>query len=707
LDFWEPELSASRPDSNDIAALAAAHAALDPERQEWRSDILVSSMLEILGSRGPLTERELHQHIRDLWCTNVITQALLHETLAVAEKEGLVERRQRSRSFKWAATEETVANAKNDKKWAEKLLAGFEHDVAARINDLLEGPPVDPAYAKSLARRLLAAMRMAAKNVFDSVIRADDPSKLTGIDLDPDAARSYLRDRVNPDVAERVVALAQAAFDPGDSFGADILHVIVTGQVLQGMLARRDLREPLPVADSLLLLDTSTLVYRIDAAPQPQLFNEFMKASVNAGCRIAVTRPVIKEWESLWSAAAKGVPDLENSSTGLPSSSWRFAENPVLRSWRSKAEDGRPQQWEVFQRNNRGIESWLRARGVHVIEDGRADPELVEKARKELARLSDAAPVQLRTPAAARTDAYSAALVAEARDGGEAPIPNAWLIAQDQLTNKAYATIRPSDHFPLSSTVEAWIILLSAVQPDNGAKDRGLAEILSDSVILNNFISVSACFGPEELREIADVLNKAPGTDPDELAGLVRADYIALADGKDLAAALARRQAVRRNRRAWRMAEQAEETRKETDNERRARAREVDQLRKEFGLLLKAQNRQWRRLYCLSLALAAIAFGIAFSALAGAPFWVVVVAAVGWIAIGIQGIRWLRKPKVSAVGFILATGATIAWTVLASVLGIALSQSADHRGGASGRSLGLQTHVDSSHMRDHGQGVTG
>jgi DNA-binding HxlR family transcriptional regulator len=702
-------LSASRPDSNDIAALAAAHAALDRQRQEWRCDILVSGVLEILGAKGSLPERELLQRVKDLWCSSVVTQAMLHETLTAAEKGGLVERRQRSRSFKWALTEETAADAKNDKKWADKLLASFEHDVDARLNDdLPDGQAIDPAHAQTLARHLLAAMRLAARNVFDSVIRADDPSKLTGLDVDRDAAEGYLRKWVKSEyLARRVVALAQAAFDPGDPFGADILHVIVTGQVLQGMLACRDLHEPVPVAGSLLLLDTSTLVYRLDAAPQPQLLDEFMKASSDVGCRIAVTRPVLNEWESLWSAAAKGVPDLGNSSTGLPSSGWRFAANPVLRSWGSKAEDGRPQQWEEFQRNNRGIESWLRARGVEVIEDGKADPELVGEARKELTRLSEAAPVQLRTPAAARTDAYSAALVAEAREGGDAAIPRAWFIAQDQLTNKVYATLRPGDRFPLSSTVEAWMILLSAVQTDHGAKDRDLAEILSDSLILNNFISASACYGAEELREIADVLNKAPGSDPDELADLLRADYLALADGKDLPAALARRQALHRSRRAWRMEQQAEEDRKTTDSERRARAGESDQLRKEYARL-KVQNRHLRRLYCLSLALAVIGAGVAISALAGAPVWVVIVAAVGWSAIGLEGARWLKKPEVSAAGFILALGATIAWTVLASVLGIALSGSGSHHiSDPSVRPSVHQTHVVSAHMPDHGQGVTG
>lgn len=671
---WETTLPVSRPDSNDLAALAVAHAALDPARKAWRCDILISSVLQVLASKGPLSERELRQHIKDLWCTNAVDQAMLRDALKRAESANLLELRQRPRNVRWAATDASAWDARNDRNWAEKMLARFAQDVEVRIKPLLDGPAIDPARIPGLTKHLVAALRLASVNVFDAVVRAADPSKLTGIDLDLTAADSYLRGTADPKyVAEALTALTRASSDPADDFGAEILHAIVTGQVLQGMVARRDLPGPPPVAGSLLLLDTSTLVYRLRPAPQPQVFDEFLLASEEARCRVVVTRAVISEWESLWSAADDGAQDLANSSTGLPSGLGRLAGNPVLSSWQTKADDGRPQTWTEFQRKNRNIEGWLTAHRVQIIEDGEADPELVEQMRQELVRLSDAAPAQLRSSAGARTDAYSAALVAEERARNTAPIPQAWFIAKDQLTNKAYAAIRTKDRFPVASTMEAWLILLSAYDP---ARTRNLAEIVSDSVILNSFLAVSTGYGLDELMEISALLCQEPASDPDELAEIVGADFLALANsnGRDIAAELLRRRAIRRDKQVQRMAMQVDEAKRKLDL-RHAEREQAERLRTENDRL-RAENQRLRRGSCLSTSLAALATGIVISAWVGVPIWTVISAAVGWAAIGIEGIRWLKDPSVSASRFILAIGAAITWTVLASVLGIVFSQSA-------------------------------
>jgi hypothetical protein len=57
---------------DDLTRLAAAHAALDPVRQEWRSDILISSLIEILAIRGALDERQLLNQIKKMWLTDIM-----------------------------------------------------------------------------------------------------------------------------------------------------------------------------------------------------------------------------------------------------------------------------------------------------------------------------------------------------------------------------------------------------------------------------------------------------------------------------------------------------------------------------------------------------------------------------------------------------------------------------------------------------------
>jgi hypothetical protein len=660
-------LPASRPGFNDLAALAAAHAALDPGRQEWRCDILISSVLELLAAKGSLSERELLHHVKLLWSTNAVDTATLRHTLTRAEKANLVVRHERPRSVRWAATDASASDARIDKKWAERVLLRFERDVEARIKYLPDGQTVDSSRAPSLARHLFAAMRTASADIFEKVVRSSDPLNIDALRLDLPSADAYLREQVNPrPVAEALVGLIRSVTIPGEQFGREIMRIVVAGQVLQGLVARRYLPEGPPVSGSLLLLDTSTLVYRLETAPQPQLLDEFFQASEEAGCHIVVTRSVIGEWEGLWSAADGEVPALANSSTGLPSGSSRFLGNPVLRSWLSKAEDDQGQTWAEFQKKYRKIENWLTGRGVQVIEDGQVMPEFFELMHQELVRLSNAAPTQKRTPAGARTDAHSAALVAEARRRNKAPIPQAWFIAQDQLTNKAYGAVQSGDRFPIASTAESWLILLSATRAYDPAKARDLAEIVGDSVILNSFIVVSAGYGIEELLEISDLLSNGPAADPDDLAEVIR--VLAESVGKDTAAELLRRRAIRRDRQAWRIATEVEETRKGVG----AAAGLVDRLKADNDRLM-ARIQRLHRAFWLSAAEVVIAIGIVISALAGVPVWVVIGSAVGWAGIGFEGLRFLKDPAVSALRFILAIGATISWTLLGSVAGLALS----------------------------------
>ncbi len=518
---------------NDIAGLAAAHAALDPKRQYWRSDILISSIIEILSRGTPLAERELRTQVRDLWHTNAVDRAMLRDALIRAEKAGLVERRENQGSTRWTTTADSAQDAKDDKEVATAILERFEQHAQKRLPDLLHNSEeITADRSRQLAHCLLTAFLTASQRVFDGVIRTAAPRKLDAIDFDHTVVADHLRHHVRPArLVPAMIDLANDAFDPTNDFGTEILHLIVTGRVLQGMVARDDLRGPSPVSDSLLLLDTSVLVYRLGTAgnPQPELLEEALQASQEAGCDIVVTRAVLDEWARLWRAAEREAQTLANSATGLPPRSWRLPGNPVLRSWLSASETGRSRTWAEFQRRYSQIETWLTGRGVRIIEDGEADPELVEQMRLQFVELSNAAAKPLRTAATAQTDAVSAAIVGLARQQRSAPVPRSWFIAQDQLTNKAYAAIRPNDIFPIASTVEAWLLLLSATRPHDPDEVCNLAGIVSESVVFNGFLSVIAGFGIENLGEMLKLLTQESSEDPEELAEQLSTDFLSQA----------------------------------------------------------------------------------------------------------------------------------------------------------------------------------
>jgi len=214
---------------------------------------------------------------------------------------------------------------------------------------------------------------------------------------------------------------------------------------------------------------------------------------------------------------------------------------------------------------------------------------------------------------------------------------------------------------------------LSVTRPYDPLKARDLAEIVGDSVILNSFIVVSASFGIEELLKISELLSNGPVPDPDDLAETIRADYLKLAEstGNDTAAELLRRRAIRRDRQVWRIATEVEEARKEAYRWREA-ADLADRLKAD-NEDLRTENQRLRRVFCLSATEVVIAIGVALSALAGAPVWIVVGSALGCAGVGFEGVKWVRDPTLSAMRFILAIGATISWTLLGSVVGIALS----------------------------------
>jgi hypothetical protein len=126
---------------DDLTRLATAHAALDPEREEWRSDILISSLIEILtvkGVRGALEERRLLSYAKELWHTEVVDKRLLRRALERAEKGNLIERRRRSHETLWVASPASMNDARADHEWARSIIRRFGNGLGTRLPDLLE-----------------------------------------------------------------------------------------------------------------------------------------------------------------------------------------------------------------------------------------------------------------------------------------------------------------------------------------------------------------------------------------------------------------------------------------------------------------------------------------------------------------------------------------------------------------------------------------
>jgi hypothetical protein len=103
---------------------------------------------------------------------------------------------------------------------------------------------------------------------------------------------------------------------------------------------------------------------------------------------------------------------------------------------------------------------------------------------------------------------------------------------------------------------------------------------------------------------------------------------------------------------------------------------ERDNRQQEANSRLRAENQRLHRALGLFASLVISVGIIMVCRHFGFSFWVTIAAFVGLIAIGLEGVKWLRDPDVSASRFIFTMAAAIAWALLAGILGVVLSSSA-------------------------------
>jgi hypothetical protein len=329
--------------------------------------------------------------------------------------------------------------------------------------------------------------------------------------------------------------------------------------------------------------------------------------------------------------------------------------------------------WTDFERRFNQIESWLKDHGIRVIEDDVADSDLVEQMREELLRLSAAAKQPMRTEAAALTDAVSAATVARVRALNSSHAPTAWFIAEDRFTDEAYRAVWPEDKFPVASSIEVWLLLMSTARADEPQQAGSLAETIGEAVIQKSFLAVSAGYSVSELIEISDLLNTG-SHDPEDLAVEVQTDILALAkySSPDVPAELLRRRAIRRDWQVQRREHQVNAMTQEMDD----RVHQAEKLAKSLqteNVNLQAANIRIRRKIWLVITLFIIASMVGTAAALGAHLWLVVGGAILWVAVGSEGFRWSYQQDVRPLLFIIGIIATISWVVLGGVIPMMLS----------------------------------
>jgi hypothetical protein len=565
-------------DIEDVAGLTATLAALQPARAAWRTDILVSAIVEILTRKGGyLSAKEIRTQLQTLWIGKSTDPAAVLHALKTAEQSDLVHMSARaSGEPRWAATAEAKEEVQTFQRRAERLLKDFQAEVGKRLEGLLD-EPLSRATLGQLTRTLVKAMVAASDRVFEAVKASGNPNDLREVRYNLKGVGDRLRAQVHPlQRADALILLAAQAASPDDDFGDEVLKLIVSGQVLHGLVSRRDMPPGGALNGTALVLDNSFLVMSLEPDKAPRaLFDQLLRDSVAAGCRFVVHREVLNEWERMWATADLGEPDALVKR--VPEMLARAADSPVLRAYASEHEESGI-KWKPFCAKYRNIEQRLVDAGA-MVEESLPDAGVAGRVKAELLRVTAAHPeLRGRSELSATVDAASASTVAALRKAGPlaSGLPSAWFVARDRATPRAYASVINDDANSLDVAPETWLLFLSSAA-GNETPGPELVETISENAVLDAFLVVATGYSAENLLEMAgtfpaadidramltEVLRSRLQPSPDEARDPERE---ALTIMRRRATALnrtaeAERRAVEQEREAARLAREAESAR--------------------------------------------------------------------------------------------------------------------------------------------------
>ena len=128
-----------------------------------------------------------------------------------------------------------------DREWAQLLLAETQADIERQLMARFPDDPNVVRRAPRLTKDLVSAMIRSSRGIFDAVQRSTSPNDLREVRLNLRAVVPELRSKIQPpDLADFMAEVLLDAASPDDPFGDELLGKIVAGQVLHGMVCRKD-----------------------------------------------------------------------------------------------------------------------------------------------------------------------------------------------------------------------------------------------------------------------------------------------------------------------------------------------------------------------------------------------------------------------------------------------------------------------------------
>ena len=646
---------AERRMSQETSVLAAARAAMDPDRAAWQNDILISAIVEVLARKGPISKRELKDELQATWIGQRTSPSLLTEALDRAwEQDLLIKSLGRKGKETWSLPAGVKAEADHDREWARLLLSETQDEIKGRLRERFPDHPEHLDKARVLTKHLVTAMITASRDVFQAVQNSASPKDLREVRLNLRAGIPQLRATVDPaELADFVAELVLDAASPDVRFADSLLSTIVAGQVLHGMVCRQDLTVSMP--PTTLVLDTSELLALASHDLKVQeLMESFFETARGAGCRILLTDRVEAEWQNHWSHADELVETASRRWGEHNVDALQLYQVRVLSEYSLSVQAaGRFTSFVDWSRERRRLGPLVAKYGIERVTtaDLVVDRAFVDAFQEEIRAIQteDGRP-KTRGVERCITDAISADLIRRHRlAAADSLVPTAWFVASDRTSERAYERLREADPFPLALSAKTWLLHYAAFDQKGATADRAtLADRVTEDLILEAFISVSTSYTDDEMLEMGDLLSADDVLDRDDVRavlvdGFLHPEQASAQRIRDVA----RARNVRRSGRVIRSQRVAAEKHREI--EERAKKAEARAASLQDQLAAKtdsgsATEERLRRTIQVVLVMGALLVVLLFAV---REDWLGtaadVIAGVAWLGVSFEGYRYVRE----------------------------------------------------------------
>lgn len=490
----------------ELERLAATRAAIDPNRRSTRRDIVVNAAIGHLATNGRSTTARLRKALSAMFHTQAVTEVELEEVLRGAQSAHLIESVSGANGEqRWQATSGVIAEAQQDREWAAALLARLNADVVSRLGGLEHILTLSQTNKTTQDLiRILAAGCSTAMNGHNFGVE-----HLRPVEFNRQAIDDALR-RLEPASYRGAMSdLVQAACDPDDPFGAEIVHHLVVSSVLVCFIKKNDLAATPSLASTRLLLDTQVLVELVDeGSPEQEVVRSLIQLTLGLGGEVYVAEHSIAEWERLWSAADTERPDSVDDSLIFEAAS-RLTSNPFIGQFLRARINDKSLKWRRFQISRGNVRSVLQELGVVVRPHGNqnSDDLAVVDQVKQAMKGARGSSGHLKSNASIDADAQSAAMVARWRRNNPDGVCSGYFVSADSTTGRAYRRVASTDQTPLTVRPGAWLMYAAYLTGDPaGLAD--LADIVSSAVVRESFSGMATAYTLDEVVRLSEMLRE-------------------------------------------------------------------------------------------------------------------------------------------------------------------------------------------------------